>query len=209
MHIGNLSNRVFYQIWIAANVYLDEVQNWLTLISCQPLFLLLLRTQHLLKNNYVTWHFQYAIFSKNYRFMVEFIAVRWSLLARLATFSVLLFSWREISCPSSYFGTSCLILLNNSHRSRPWVVCGLGGSQSVLLSLARVINSASKSFLSKRRVTRRAIVCCTAIAWRLARHALGCRWVKARRVLLVRRSNPSQSHRDFFSVYTFKHILCW
>ena len=154
-------------------------------------------------------HFPEANISTNYFLMAESTVVQPPRLARLATFSVLLFSWREISCPSSYFGTSCLILLNNSNRSRPWVVCGLGGSQSVLLSLARVINSVSKSFLSKRRVTRRAIVCCTAIAWRLARHALGCRWVKARRVLLVRRSNPSQSHRDFFSVYTFKHILCW
>ena len=40
---------------------------------------------------------------KNYFYMVEFTAVRWSLLARLATVSVLLFSWREISCPSSYY----------------------------------------------------------------------------------------------------------
>ena len=39
---------------------------------------------------------------KNYFSMVEFTVVRRSFLARLATVSVLLFSWREISCPSSY-----------------------------------------------------------------------------------------------------------
>ena len=45
-----------------------------------------------------------ADISKNYFVVVEFTAVRWSLLARLATVSVLLFSWRGISCPSSYCG---------------------------------------------------------------------------------------------------------
>ena len=44
---------------------------------------------------------------KNYFFVVKSTVVQPPLLARLATVLVLLFSWREISCPSSYcFGMS-------------------------------------------------------------------------------------------------------
>ena len=39
---------------------------------------------------------------KNYFFMARRTCVQPPLLARLATVSVLLFSWRGISCPSSY-----------------------------------------------------------------------------------------------------------
>ena len=47
-------------------------------------------------------HFQKAMIIRNYFFMVRRMCVQPSLLARLATVSVLLFSWRGISCPSSY-----------------------------------------------------------------------------------------------------------
>ena len=47
-------------------------------------------------------HFQNAMILKNYFFMARRMCVQPSLLARLATVLVLLFSWRGISCPSSY-----------------------------------------------------------------------------------------------------------
>ena len=46
-------------------------------------------------------HFQKAMILKNYFFMVKSTVVQPPLLARLATVSVLLFSWNEISCPAS------------------------------------------------------------------------------------------------------------
>ena len=45
-------------------------------------------------------HFQEAMVFRNNFFMVKSICVQPPLLARLASVSVL-FSWREISCPSS------------------------------------------------------------------------------------------------------------
>jgi hypothetical protein len=42
---------------------------------------------------------------KNYFFMVKSICVQPPLLARLATVSVLLFSCRRITCPSSYYSS--------------------------------------------------------------------------------------------------------
>ena len=47
-------------------------------------------------------HFQGAMTSRNYFFIAKSTVVQPPLLARLATVSVLLFSWRGISCPSSY-----------------------------------------------------------------------------------------------------------
>ena len=47
-------------------------------------------------------HFQEAMIFRNYFFMVKSTVVQPPLLARLATVSVLFFSWRGISCPSSY-----------------------------------------------------------------------------------------------------------
>jgi hypothetical protein len=48
-------------------------------------------------------HFHEAMIFRNYFFMVKSICVQPPLLARLATVLVLLFSWRGISCPSSYY----------------------------------------------------------------------------------------------------------
>ena len=51
-------------------------------------------------------HFQKAMIFRNYFFMVKSTVVQQPLLARLATVSVLLFSWRGIFCPSSYYSSS-------------------------------------------------------------------------------------------------------
>ena len=48
-------------------------------------------------------HFQEVMIFRNYFFMAKSTVVQPPFLARLATVSVLLFAWRGISCPLSYY----------------------------------------------------------------------------------------------------------
>jgi hypothetical protein len=79
---------------------------------------------------------------KNYFSMVKSTVVQPPLLPRLATVSVLLFSWRGISCPSSYSSlgekSPALRVMATSGEPSTWLPLGkLEGQEPLPLTVSR------------------------------------------------------------------------